>query len=263
MAFSGHIELRRRAAYPQLAEMPSHLALACRKATMYHAGHFDAKEDFGKLKTSPHHLNDHVLHVHYTTGPHNKDVIFTMGVSDFDVRKKKRVPGNDHIYIQTREDRCKVSVLVAEMAIDLWEDVRAPPPPPPPPPPPARPCPKPARAIATFDGTEYGSGYLSFTLGAELILLPSPLGVDSESWMYAQDKDGSRGWVPPGWSVEPAVALATFNGTECGSEYLSFALGAKLFLLPPPLGVDSEGWVYAEDEAGSCGWVPPEWLARQ
>ena len=87
--------------------------------------------------------------MHYTTGPCTKDVIFTIGISDYDTAKDKRIIGNDHIYVQTAQDRWETSVRVAETAVDLWEEnfknlpSR---------PMPARQCPMPTVASDRFDG---------------------------------------------------------------------------------------------------------------
>ena len=63
--FTGYIELRNRSAYPQMDELPYLLERTCREMSFPHVGKIQFKQDYGKLRTSQNHLNDHVLHVNY------------------------------------------------------------------------------------------------------------------------------------------------------------------------------------------------------
>ena len=205
MSFTGYVQLRHREVHPPLEDMPDYLHKACLRQTSPFVGQFEATKDDSKLATNDNHLNDHVYHIHYSTASPQKHVIFTIGITDYDKRKSCRIFGNDHAYVQTRQDRWKTSVAIAEAALDLWEAARevnmgnvhhtVPPMPRTP-----RPCPA-AEAVlhtlAAFSGAEYGNFYLSFDAGEALVLSPPPPGVLSEGWSFGRKRNGECGWFPP------------------------------------------------------------------
>ena len=55
-------------------------------------------KDYGKLKSSSDHLNDHVLHVRYQMPENVKDIKFTIGITDFCNMKSRRVAGNWYVF---------------------------------------------------------------------------------------------------------------------------------------------------------------------
>ena len=63
--FTGHIDLRQRSAFPRMAELPFFIRRVCREMSFPYVGEMEMEKDFGKLRTSDDHLNDHVLHVNY------------------------------------------------------------------------------------------------------------------------------------------------------------------------------------------------------
>ena len=187
MAFTGHVELMPRRRYPPLEELPEHLEQACLQFLYPYVGTCVAEKNCNKLLTSNNHLNDHVLRVRCFTPPHMKDIAFTLGITDFDEAKGRRVNGNAHAYIQSKKDRFAAGKSVAEMALDMWEcksyfknegteqsgcrheetDTTIPPMP-------SRLCPVTetvsAYTLADFDGTEYGEEYISFEKGVTILM---------------------------------------------------------------------------------------------
>ena len=202
MGFTGYIELRQRVAYPRLGALPDFIKQACRHQTWPFVGEFEVVRDHGKLHTTENHLNDHVLHIRCTTAQDQKDILFTCGITDYDPKKGKRVPGNAHAYVQTSEARSKISVAVAERSLDLWaasgaRRLAALPPKP------SRPVPGSdlqSVAVAGFDGATWkklhplqpDDDYLSFAIGDTVI----PLGALSEGWARGS-VGGCTGWYPP------------------------------------------------------------------
>lgn len=59
-----------------------------------------------------------------------------------------------------------------------------------------------------------------------------------------------------------SLAVADFNGTEFGEEYLSFKAGERVSTLPIPEGEDSQGWQYGVLSSGKKGWFPPEYVTE-
>jgi hypothetical protein len=53
----------------------------------------------------------------------------------------------------------------------------------------------PGRAQASFDGTRWGPGYLSFSEGARVTTCPPPS--EPEGWAFGVLADSSAGWFPP------------------------------------------------------------------
>lgn len=210
MAFTGYVKLALRHEYPPLDELVEYLKLACLQFHHPYIGKFEAEKNYNKLHTSSNHLNDHVLRVHYRTPQHMKDIIFTMGITDFDADRGERVRGNTHAYIQSKEDRFVTAKKVAQTALDLWEggsgleevgtakseQMRGKKVDPTIPPMPSRPCPGAgivsAYAVADFDSTEFGEEYVSFQKGTT-ILMHTAL---EEGWAYGT-LQGGQGWFPP------------------------------------------------------------------
>jgi len=64
------------------------------------------------------------------------------------------------------------------------------------------------------------------------------------------------------------TALAPFQGTKYGTEYITFQAGDHVVSLPPPDGIEAEGWFYGwtlHDRSGNCiekGWYPPAFWQR-
>ena len=84
----------------------------------------------------------------------------------------------------------------------------------------------------------------------------------------AKRDDGAQGLVPEGYVAEPsetpapsadgrlvAQALGTFTGEDATE--LSFREGDVLTILPEP---SPEGWLYAENSAGTRGLVPATYV---
>ena len=83
------------------------------------------------------------------------------------------------------------------------------------PPMPNRPCPIPSETLPTklaekvkervtlvtataeFDGSHYGSEYLTFCQGAKLILCEAPLDIPPQGWAFGRNDRGELGWFPP------------------------------------------------------------------
>ena len=122
MAFTGYVLLRKRQGLPPLEKLTPFLYEACVALAPQWQGEFVVEKDTSKLAMTNNHLNDHVLHIHYSMPLHQKHIVFTVGFTDYDVKKGIRVPGNDHAYVQTTERRCTMSVRVAEAALDLWTE---------------------------------------------------------------------------------------------------------------------------------------------
>jgi len=122
MAFTGYVLLRKRQGLPPLEKLTPFLYKACVALAPQWQGEFVVEKDTSKLAMTNNHLNDHVLHIHYSMPLHQKHIVFTVGFTDYDVKKGIRVPGNDHAYVQTTERRCTMSVRVAEAALDLWAE---------------------------------------------------------------------------------------------------------------------------------------------
>jgi hypothetical protein len=155
---------------------------------------FALERDYNKLSAGGNHLNDFVLHVKYTARDDFKDIKFTLGITDNDCRKKKRVRGNDHAYVQITNGRQEATVQIVESALDKWAAFI--------PPRPTRPCPCfPPRLMttSTFNGKEYGEDYLDFKKGVLVLALPPPRGIDADGWCYGEC-ESVRGWYPPGYA---------------------------------------------------------------
>ncbi len=61
------------------------------------------------------------------------------------------------------------------------------------------------------------------------------------------------------WSVSHAVAA--FQASEWGVEYLQLEIGDIVKLVPAPEGLDAAGWLFVESVRGDgAGWVPPAYL---
>ena len=86
--------------------------------------------------------------------------------------------------------------------------------------------------------------------------------------LVAKRDDGAQGLVPEGYVAEPsetpapsadgrlvAQALGTFTGEDATE--LSFREGDVLTILPEP---SPEGWLYAENSAGTRGLVPATYV---
>jgi len=64
------------------------------------------------------------------------------------------------------------------------------------------------------------------------------------------------------------IAVAAFQGTESGPEYISFQAGDHVVKLPCPDGIEAEGWFYGwtlNDRSGdeiAKGWFPPSFWQR-
>ena len=67
-------------------------------------------------------------------------------------------------------------------------------------------APNPIRVvIESFDGGDYGEGYLDLHFGDRLHLLRFPEGVDPEGWCYGMRlNDTVSGWFPPTFVRVPA-----------------------------------------------------------
>ena len=55
-------------------------------------------------------------------------------------------------------------------------------------------------------------------------------------------------------------ALADFDGTSYGKEYLKFRKGDTIEKVLEPHGIDSEGWAYGK-LGETIGWFPPAYAA--
>eukprot|EP00439_Symbiodinium_sp_Y106_P060328 s1120_g8.t3 len=134
---------------------------------------------------------------------------------------------------------------------------------------------QPGRAIADFDGSNYGREFISFARGDEVHLISSPQTNGADGWSvgYLQ-KDGATGLFPAsywnsGASLTPArtesapqvgVALADFDGTHYGSDFMSFSLGDDLTVLQV-VGRGS-GWSYGiRHRDASKGLFPTTYCA--
>ena len=59
----------------------------------------------------------------------------------------------------------------------------------------------------------------------------------------------------------PTRAAADFNGHEYGAEYLTFAMGDAIDMLPTPPGEGPSDWAYGVHRAtGAIGWLPPTYV---
>ena len=114
-----------------------------------------------------------------------KDIVFTMGITDFDVTRGCRMQGSVHAYIQTKMDRWAIGEEIAEAALDAWELSQS-------------------RALSDFDGSRYGSEYLNFRKNEKVEILPPPADVAPEKWAYGRH-NGKLGWFPPTY-VSPPLA---------------------------------------------------------
>ncbi len=146
------------------------------------------ERDYAKLESSAHHLNSFILHVRVTT----KDVVllpkFNVGITDFD--GKARRPEHDHAYVQAKLRSRVAAVALAERAFDLWERRSSEVPPP-------RPQSL-GNALADFDGSLYGSEYLSMTRGDAIRALTPPAGIETAGWGFGDNVvTGCGGWYPP------------------------------------------------------------------
>lgn len=69
--------------------------------------------------------------------------------------------------------------------------------------------------------------------------------------------------LPPPCPARPVprpIALADFDGTEFGPEYLTFVKG-DVILPKLVLGnVSAEGWAHGQTSDGNTGWYPPEFV---
>ena len=122
-----------------------------------------------------------------------------------------------------------------------------------------------ASTVALGDFTAEDDAELSFAKGESLTVLPV---VPPEGWLVAKRDDGAQGLVPEGYLAEPsetpapsadgrlvAQALGTFTGEDATE--LSFREGDVLTILPEP---SPEGWLYAENSAGTRGLVPATYV---
>ena len=57
---------------------------------------------------------------------------------------------------------------------------------------------------------------------------------------------------------EGQIALADFDGTAFGEEYLSFCRGATVVSAAPPC--EPQGWGYGSLLDGQSGWFPPSYI---
>ena len=95
--FSGYIRLRHRERFPKLEELPRFLTNSCQQISEPYVGQIHMDKDYGKLKSSSDHLNDHVLHVRYQMPENVKDIKFTIGITDFCNMKSRRVAGKWYV----------------------------------------------------------------------------------------------------------------------------------------------------------------------
>ena len=65
---------------------------------------------------------------------------------------------------------------------------------------------------------------------------------------------------PPRRLVPRPIALADFQGTEYGPEYLNLTKGDVVLPARVPEGVDAEGWAYGSLN-GKLGWYPESFVA--
>lgn len=79
-------------------------------------------------------------------------------------------------------------------------------------------------------------------------------------WLWCRAPDGKEAWIPEafiepmGESAPEAPADEPGRGRlrrDYDSTELSVAAGERLFILE-----EEAGWVWAEDSAGRCGWIP-------
>lgn len=134
---------------------------------------------------------------------------------------------------------------------------------------------QPGRAIADFDGSNYGREFISFARGDEVHLISSPQTNGADGWSigYLQ-KDGATGLFPASyWNSGPSlaqartesapqvgVALADFDGTHYGSDFMSFSLGDDLTVLQ--VVGEASGWSYGiRHRDSSKGLFPTTYCA--
>ena len=92
--------------------------------------------------------------------------------------------------------------------------------------------------------------------------------VNKVTHMYCRGKLTKRNYLADGvrlvddcLAALPRVitAIADWDPSEYGSEYVNLVRGDKLLPCAPVSAVESEGWAYAlHASTGQCGWYPPE-----
>ena len=91
--------------------------------------------------------------------------------------------------------------------------------------------------------------------------------VNKVTHLYCRGKDQKRGYLTTGVRLlndflvacpRMVAAVADWDSSEYGSDYLNLARGDMLLPCAPVPAVDAEGWSYAmHAPTGRCGWYPP------
>ena len=105
---------------------------------------------------------------------------------------------------------------------------------------------------APFDGRDYGHDYLILDEGAQVLRWEHPQADDL--WAYGEQASGgigeqrSQGWYPKQFeAINTKIifqAMHSFDGGECGDDYLVFTKGARI--IPLNDDVANDGWSYGE-----------------